>query len=196
MADATTTENSSGATSKKGKIVIALAIALACVVALLVGLMASAGPGGLGALIGRDSAGAEGSGQHGAAPGHAATPVSSGGANVLDLPKAPENIIVLPFQEIIVNITATTATGRQTSRFLKLNLALVYDNTLPGAAAIESRQLFMRDSFQDYLRQLNESDLQGSIGLARLKAELLRRARAITDSDAPLEFLIADLIIQ
>lgn len=54
----------------------------------------------------------------------------------------------------------------------------------------------MRDSFQEYLRQLNESDLQGSIGLVRLKAELLRRARVIAESEAPQQFLIADLIIQ
>ena len=107
-----------------------------------------------------------------------------------------DRIVVTPFQEIIVNITSTTATGRQTTRFLKLNLALAYDNTLPGAPRIEERKLFMRDSIQDYLRQLNESDLQGSIGLVRLKAELLRRARAISDSEAPQEFLIADLIVQ
>ena len=89
-----------------------------------------------------------------------------------------------------------TITGRQTTRFLKLNLALAYDNRVSGAENIESRKLFLRDSFQEYLRQLNENDLQGSIGLVRLKSELLRRARAISDSAAPQEFLIADLIVQ
>lgn len=109
---------------------------------------------------------------------------------------APGAVVVTPFKEIIVNITATTATGRQTTRFLKLNAALVYDGAAPGATLIEERKLFLRDSFQDYLRQLSERDLQGSIGLAVLKGELLRRARAISESQAPQEILISDLIVQ
>ena len=106
------------------------------------------------------------------------------------------SIIVTPFKEIIVNIHATTATGRQTTRFLKLNTALVYDENRPGAAYIEERKVFVRESFQDYLRQLSERDVQGSAGLATLKAELLRRARSVADSDAPREILISDLIVQ
>lgn len=105
-------------------------------------------------------------------------------------------IVVTPFKEIIVNIHATTATGRQTTRFLKLNTALVYDENLPGASYIEERKVFVRESFQDYLRQLSERDVQGSAGLATLKAELLRRARSVADSDAPREILISDLIVQ
>ncbi|WP_226627522.1 flagellar basal body-associated protein FliL [Alloyangia pacifica] len=194
MADATTTENGTNGSGARGKLVIGLAISLACVLALLAGVVAAVGPDQLGAMLGGSDARDAGSPAHGGTGGTSSR--SSSYQQIMDMPRAPENIIVLPFQEIIVNITATTATGRQTSRFLKLNLALVYDNSLLGASAIETRQIFMRDSFQDYLRQLNESDLQGSIGLARLKAELLRRARAITDSDAPQEFLIADLIIQ
>ena len=73
--------------------------------------------------------------------------------------------------------SATTATGRKTSRFMKLNIALVYDEAMPGADHVEGRRLYLRDSFQDYLRQLTERDLQGSHGLATMKNELLRRAR-------------------
>lgn len=103
---------------------------------------------------------------------------------------------VTPFREIIVNINATTATGRTTSRFMKLNIALVFDDQVEGAERIEERRLFLRDSFQDYLRQLTERDLQGTLGLITIKQELLRRARVITESDAPHEILIADLIVQ
>ena len=105
-------------------------------------------------------------------------------------------VIVTPFKEFIVNISATTATGRQTTRFLKLNTALVYDEAAPGANYIEERKDFVRDAFQDYLRQLSERDVQGSAGLAILKAELLRRARSVAGTDAPQEILISDLIIQ
>jgi flagellar FliL protein len=103
---------------------------------------------------------------------------------------------VMPFKEIIVNITATTATGRLTSRFLKLNIALVYDSSAEGAERLEDRKIYLRDSFQEYLRQLSDTDLQGSYGLATLREELLRRTRAVSASEAPKEILIADLIVQ
>ncbi len=199
MADSTGTSQDAE-TPKKKKLLRIVALLLLCVVALAGGFVAAVGPQramqmvGLGGGTEDEMAAAEddhaedvaadaGGDGHGAAP---ATPAGLPG----------EHIVVTPFQEIIVNITATTATGRQTTRFLKLNLALAYDTRVSGAENIESRKLFLRDSFQEYLRQLNENDLQGSIGLVRLKSELLRRARAISDSDAPQEFLIADLIVQ
>ena len=109
---------------------------------------------------------------------------------------ATDAMAVIPFKEIIVNISATTASGRTTTRFMKLNIALVFDHRAPGAGRVNERRLYMRDSFQDYLRQLNERDLQGSQGLITVKQELLRRARTITESDAPQELLVSDLIIQ
>jgi len=196
MADSTGTSQDAE-TPKKKTLLRIFALLLLCVVALAGGFVASVGPQGAMELVGladdpEDEAAASGEDaveDHAAGDGHGAAPATPAG-----LPG--EHIVVTPFQEIVVNITATTATGRQTTRFLKLNLALAYDNRVSGAENIESRKLFLRDSFQEYLRQLNENDLQGSIGLVRLKSELLRRARAISDSDAPQEFLIADLIVQ
>jgi flagellar FliL protein len=124
-------------------------------------------------------------GGHGAAAGGHGAPAPG-----------PAEFAVSPFKEIIVNINATTATGRVTSRFMKLNVALVYDATVEGAERVEERRLFLRDSFQDYLRQLEERDLRGSIGLATVKQELLHRARVITESESPQEMLVSDLIVQ
>jgi flagellar FliL protein len=107
-----------------------------------------------------------------------------------------EDLVVAPFREIIVNISATTASGRQTQRFLKLNLALVYDATADGADRLVERQPFIRDAYIDYLRLLSERDLSGSAGLARLRAELLHRARTLAETDAPREVLVVDLVIQ
>jgi flagellar FliL protein len=104
--------------------------------------------------------------------------------------------MAMPFEEIIVNITATTASGRQTSRFLKLDLALIYDASQPGAERLEERRIYLRDSFQDYLRTLDERDLRGSLGLADLKSELLRRARAVAGADIAHEILVSDMIVQ
>ena len=108
----------------------------------------------------------------------------------------PKKYVVAPFKEIIVNITAVTARGQATSRFLKLNIALVYDPEAEGAERLPERQVFIRDSYVDFLRQLTEADLSGSAGLAQLKGELLHRARLLADTDAPKEILIADLVIQ
>lgn len=105
-------------------------------------------------------------------------------------------LMVDPMKEIIVNITSMSVAGRKTSRFLKLNLALVYDENIDGAAYITERKVYIRDAFQNYLRQLTERDLSGNIGIIRLKSELLRRVRAVTESEAPKEVLISDIIVQ
>ena len=107
-----------------------------------------------------------------------------------------EKHVVMPFREIIVNITSLTARGKETSRFLKLNLAIVYDPAEDGSERLAERQIYIRDSYVEYLRQLNETDLRGSAGLSALKTELLHRARLLSDSDAAQELLIADLVIQ
>lgn len=109
---------------------------------------------------------------------------------------AQETVVVVPLREIIVNIAATTASGRQTQRFLKLNLALVYDTAAPGAERLDEREPYIRDAFIDYLRLLSERDLRGSAGLARLRAELLHRARSLAGTDAPREVLVVDMVIQ
>lgn len=191
MVAASTTEPADTAPRKGGRLLRVLMLLLACLAALAVGLVVSVGPDRLMALL-------PGNEPEVAAPdeGQASgADVAPGGGHAAAGAEG-DHIAVTPFKEIIVNITSTTATGRKTTRFLKLNLALAYDSTLAGADNVEARKLFMRDSFQEYLRQLNESDLQGSIGLVRLKAELLRRARVIAESEAPQQFLIADLIIQ
>jgi flagellar FliL protein len=167
-----------------GKKVLSVAlIAVVGIVALI---------GGLVAAMGYDDALAMVTGNKTRAP-----EVAAGTTETVAKPAdAGDTVIVTPFKEIIVNISATTATGRQTTRFLKLNTALVYDEKAPGAVYVEERKEFVRDAFQDYLRQLSERDVQGSAGLAILKAELLRRARSIAGTDAPQEILISDLIIQ
>jgi flagellar FliL protein len=107
-----------------------------------------------------------------------------------------EELTLMPLREIIVNISALTAAGAQTQRFLKLNLAIAYDEDRPGSARLAERSPYIRDSFVEYLRLLNESDLSGSAGLARLRAELLHRARSLAETDAAREVLIVDLVIQ
>ena len=110
--------------------------------------------------------------------------------------EASGELVIAPFREIIVNIAATTASGNQTQRFLKLNLAVAYDGSVDGADRILERQPYIRDAFIDYLRLLNESELRGSAGLASLRAELLHRTRALAETAAPRELLVVDLVVQ
>lgn len=181
-----------GGSSLGRRILLWLGVVLLAVLALLGGLAAAMGTDALLALLsGNDpveaveSVEADSSDSHG---GHSDTDGAAGAGS--------HGMEMLTFDEMIVNITSVTLQGRQTSRFLKTNLALVYDPEAEGADRIASRQVYMRDGFQDYMRQLTEMDLKGSIGLVELKSELLRRARAITGSTAPREILVADLIVQ
>ena len=103
---------------------------------------------------------------------------------------------LLAFDEMVVNITGFTATGSQTSRYMKIRVSLAYAKSEAADKLMDEKKPFLRDAFQTYLRDLSENDLRGSIGLVTLKAELLKRARAVTDSDAPQDILIGDLVIQ
>ena len=107
-----------------------------------------------------------------------------------------EKLEFLPMQEMIVNIAAFTATGKRTSRFLKLNVALVYDVNDEESGQVLERLPMIREAFMEYSRLLTERDLQGSVGFATLKEELLRRAKTISGTKAVHEVLISDLIIQ
>ncbi|GHG85357.1 hypothetical protein GCM10010961_12360 [Pseudodonghicola xiamenensis] len=103
---------------------------------------------------------------------------------------------ILPFEEIITNITSYDARGNASKAFLKLTLVLVY-RPEPGAAKLmRERQPFMRDLFTGYAHSLTETDVRGMAGVMNVKAELLKRARAAAGNDLPQEILISDLIVQ
>tara|TARA_Y100000588_G_C14111230_1_gene863103 strand:- start:400 stop:972 length:573 start_codon:yes stop_codon:yes gene_type:complete len=170
-----------------------LAVVLLCLLAGLGGVTLAIGPSGLlemAGLGGEETAeetvetAENDHGEKGGEDGHGAKP------------KTEVKMPVMPFPEIIVNVTDTGPQGGQTSRFLKLNMLMVYDETAEGADRLIAREIYLRDSFQDFLRQLHVSDLSGSYGLAMLKTELLRRARAVGHTDAPHEILIADMVVQ
>lgn len=177
--------------ARPGRLRLILLVLLS-VLALGGGLIAAVGPVRVmeftGLRGGEDTEHAAGTEAGG---GHEAAPEETNSALAADPAR-----MAMPFEEIIVNITATSAAGRQTSRFLKLDLALIYDPAAPDAARLQERQVYMRDSFQDYLRTLDERDLRGSLGLADLKSELLRRARAVSGGVAPREILVSDMIVQ
>ena len=54
----------------------------------------------------------------------------------------------------------------------------------------------LRDAFIEYLSQLHESEIGGSIGLVTMRAELLRRARAVAPELNASAVLIQEFIVQ
>lgn len=176
------------------KTVAILAIALLCAVAAIGGATLAIGPSVMLQMVGLggEAAAGEDLKQAEAETGKEGKAEAQGEGDKVKKAKMP----VMPFPEIIVNVTDTGPQGGKTSRFLKLNMLMVYDDTLEGADRLVAREIYLRDSFQDFLRQLHVSDLSGSYGLAMMKTELLRRARAVAHTEAPREILIADMVVQ
>ena len=176
------------------KTVAILAIALLCAVAAIGGAALAIGPSVMMQMVGLggDPATEDDQKYAEADKGKDGKVEAPGEGDKVKKAKLP----VMPFPEIIVNVTDTGPQGGKTSRFLKLNMLMVYDDTLEGADRLVAREIYLRDSFQDFLRQLHVNDLSGSYGLAMLKTELLRRARAVAHTDAPREILIADMVVQ
>lgn len=54
----------------------------------------------------------------------------------------------------------------------------------------------LRDSFIEYLSQLRDTDIRGSLGLVTLRAELLRRARLVAPDLNASAVLIQEFLIQ
>lgn len=103
---------------------------------------------------------------------------------------------MLDFKDIVANISGSSASGQPTERLMKIRFDMTYSDPEKSKALMEKKKPYLRDAILSYLRQLHEADLRGSDGLFLLKAELLKRARAVVGSDAPQEFLIVDLVMQ
>ncbi|WP_127900769.1 flagellar basal body-associated FliL family protein [Solirhodobacter olei] len=193
MTDATSDVATAEAEAPKGflgrllarkKLVIIIAVLL-FLLAAGGGLWMAMGTRGVTALVGVKPAAK--------AQAHAPAGVAGGDAQGAAQPTETE---ILPFKDIVVNISGSTATGATTTRFLKIDLDMVYAASAANKALMEKKQPYLRDAIVGYLRQLSEDDLRGTDGLLLLKAELLKRARAVVGSDAPQEFLVGDLVMQ
>lgn len=123
-----------------------------------------------------------------------ATAGSAPAADVEDASSAPLEATLL--EEFVVDIATVTTSGRTRTRFLKADIAIVHPATDRTRSMIEARRHHLRDAYVDYLRQLGADDVSGSAGLARMRADLLLRARALLGPDVPREVLLADLVLQ
>lgn len=152
---------------KKKKLIIIIAAVLLLIVAVVGGLFVSG-------MIGHKAEGGE-AGEHGGKP----DPLLEPNTNYLDL------------EEFLVNLNNP---GKQVS-FLKMTVTLELPN-LKTKEVVEGKMPLIRDTFQIYLRELRNTDLQGSAGIHRLREELLLRVNKIVDPHPISNILFKEIIVQ
>lgn len=102
-----------------------------------------------------------------------------------------EQTIYYDLEEFIVNLNV----GSKRPSFLKtkVSLELRGESQVP---AIEEKMPRIRDSFQVYLRELRQEDLQGSAGMYRLREELLLRINKIVYPSKVNDILFKEILVQ
>lgn len=115
----------------------------------------------------------------------------SGGSKEEDeLANLPQTVYY-DLEEFLVNLNNP---GKQVS-FLKMTVTLELPNQ-KTRAIVENSLPKVRDSFQVYLRELRNSDLQGSAGIHRLREELLLRVNKVIEPETVSDILFKEMIVQ
>jgi len=103
----------------------------------------------------------------------------------------PEHAAFFDVPDIVVNIQ----TADSTPAYLKLSVSLELDS-VEAKAAIEPVMPRVVDQFQTYLRELRVDDVRGSMGVMRLKEELLRRVNLAAAPTPVRDVLLKEMIVQ
>ncbi|MCR6737228.1 MAG: flagellar basal body-associated protein FliL [Afipia sp.] len=110
-------------------------------------------------------------------------------AAVAPPPKPP---VFLDVPEVLVNLANTPGERVQ---YLKVRIVLEVKDQ-PLVAQIQPTMPRVMDLFQTYMRELRPGDLNGSVGLFRLKEELTRRVNAAISPNQVNAVLFKEIIIQ
>lgn len=94
-------------------------------------------------------------------------------------------------EEFVVNLNV----GNERPSFLKMTVSLELANELQ-IPRIEEKMPRIRDSFQIFLRELRQEDLQGSAGIYRLREELLLRVNKVTYPAKVNDILFKEILVQ
>lgn len=103
---------------------------------------------------------------------------------------APKQIYT-DMDEMIVNLNTE---GKSVS-FMKLKVTLELDSQ-DNVEIINKMMPRIRDVFQVYLRELRPADMQGSVGLYRLREELLLRINKIVYPAQVKDILFKEVLVQ
>ena len=93
--------------------------------------------------------------------------------------------------EMLINLQAD---GGQV-RYLKLMVSVEYEAGIDTAVVIAA-QPQIEDLFQTYLRELTPTELQGSMGVFRLREELLKRINLILAPERINGILFKKIVVQ
>jgi len=107
-----------------------------------------------------------------------------------DLPPAPTGIY-FDMPEMVINLKSN---GRQPT-YLKITLSLQMAKE-EDRQSLEHIMPLLIDGLQNYLRELMVDDMRGSIGMYRLRNELLLRAAAIAQPVKIDDVLFRELLIR
>jgi flagellar FliL protein len=109
-------------------------------------------------------------------------------------PAAPvvKPVVFVDMPDVLVNLSNTNADRPQ---YLKIKIVFeVADQNM--AQQITPLMPRIMDTFQTYLRELRPSDLDGSVGLFRLREELTRRVNAALAPGRINAVLFKEIVIQ
>ncbi|HEY0219240.1 MAG TPA: flagellar basal body-associated protein FliL [Afipia sp.] len=100
--------------------------------------------------------------------------------------------VFMDVPELLVNLA--TSPGERT-QYLKVKVVLEVKDA-PVVAQIQPTMPRVTDLFQTYLRELRPGDLNGSVGLFRLKEELTRRVNVAVAPGQVSAVLFKEIVIQ
>ena len=126
--------------------------------------------------------------------GFAALKMFSGKGHEEAKPAAPvaKPVAFIDMPDVLVNLSNSNSDRPQ---YLKVKIVLeVADQALSDK--VKPLMPRVTDLFQTYLRELRPSDLDGSVGLFRLREELTRRVNAVLAPNRVNAVLFKEIIIQ
>ncbi len=106
----------------------------------------------------------------------------------------PEPKIVYQYydmKEMLINLQADAGQVR----YLKLQVSVEYEEGINVLVIINAKTQ-IEDLFQTYLRELSPKDLEGSMGIFRLREELLKRINLIIAPERINGILFKKIVVQ
>lgn len=116
----------------------------------------------------------------------------SGGGGEADIIEEAKPAFFYDMAPMTVNLSTV---GDESPKFLKLSVSLeLADASM--MEIVEPRMARVLDAFQVYLRELRQSDLEGSAGIYRLKEELRRRVNLAIYPAKVDNILFKEILVQ
>ena len=184
MAEPGREKASSGATRSRGRW---LGLVAGAVVAIA--LSGAAAAYFLGLLPGLSDAGNAAHAAHEEAGEHPAAGTEGSDSRRRGAGSQPVVFVDLP--EILVNLQPD---GNR-MRFLRLRIALEVEGE-QAAAGVKNLTPRVLDSFQMYLRALTVEEVQGSVGMQRLKEEMIARVNLSIEPSRIRDVLFKEILVQ